>query len=121
MIPQNAKDDVTPIRIENRKYSGIQEIGFTIGPSGDEHFIINLHTTPPGPEGYPRGGYFTAIPISPLSYRVKHPTRAAYKRNSATEITLWDDHNTSHCIVSTNKIVDTLESECLMYNLPEKK
>ncbi len=122
MKSKNPKTDSTRISFDGQKYCGIKELGFSVLPGKtDEHFIVNLHTSPVSPTDSVRGGYFTCIPISPLSYRRKSPTSVSYFRSGLNRMMISNDWGHPYNIVSTKTIIDELVMECKQYGIPEQE
>jgi hypothetical protein len=104
----NNTNDETFVSLDRHLYVGIKELGFTDGGI----FTVCLYTTPADVTGKRRGSFSTCIPISPLSYRKKNVTQAAFKRKSTRTIIIYDDRGSSTTIASCKRIIDILEKEC---------
>ena len=77
--------------------------------------MIDLHSCPP-PE--PRGGYFTCLPISPLSWREKHESRVMVEDHGKF-VTLTDDWGRQHSIYARRLVLKALLAECREQKVPE--
>ena len=93
------------IWFDGHEYFGAEKIGFT----EDFHFVVDLYTTPlPAP----RGGYFTCLPISPVSYRRTQRKTKTAVRDDGDSITVFDDWGNGHTINSEREVLDLLLAEC---------
>ena len=105
------KDVEEPVAIGRlNRFVGIGELGF----NEDGALIASMFTTPPPT---PRGTWFTAFPISPLSYRKTNPTKAAVARGKDC-LVIYDDYGTANTINASRQILDDLLTDCLANGLP---
>jgi hypothetical protein len=95
------------------RFTGIRELGF----NERDTFVVDAWTTP---AGEPRGSYLTTVPISPLSYRRRDPTAAAYRR-TLTTLTLYSDAGHTTTIGAPADVIDALTLECMARELPRKE
>ena len=100
----------------SREFAGIRELGFNQRGA----FVIDAWTTPPVPAGEPRGTYFTALAISPLEYRVKHPGLSGFAY-SDFGLAIWDDWGNATEINAPNDVLAEIEQDCIANGLPERK
>lgn len=100
-----------PVVFEGRPYAGIRELGFT--KSGT--FIVSLWPCPP-PE--PRGGYFTALPISSREYRHQHRTKTCFRDDGGTLI-VFCDWGRPHRFAAERELLATLIADCRENGLDE--
>jgi hypothetical protein len=92
------------------EFTGICELGFSTHGS----FVVHAWTTPPGS---PRGSYFTSVPISPLSYRRKYRTCAAFDRLGG-ELVVYCDYGKPYTVAASLDVIDALERECVANEIP---
>jgi len=103
--------DDSHIKWEGRQYFEARELGFSL----DGGCIVSLFTTEPAEH---RGGYFTAIPISPPAYREKHPTKAAVYDNG-NELVVYCDWGRSHRIGASRKVIERLLVDAADNKIPQ--
>src|SRR3954470_20205891 len=92
------------VHFDGRQFYGAEEIGFTSRGS----FIVKAFTTPP-PK--PQGGYFTALPISPLDHRREHGSRVRVM-DEGDSIVVVDDWGKRYRILTVRPVLDSLLREC---------
>jgi len=101
--------DNSPIEWGGRQYFEARELGFS------EHgFVVSLFTTKPDEH---RGSYFTCVPISPLTYRKKYPTKAAV-RDWGTELIIYCDWGRSHRIKTSRSTIEKLLADADANEIP---
>jgi hypothetical protein len=103
-------DDARVAVFEGRAFHGIRELGFNERGA----FVLGFHTTP---APMPRGGYFTALAISPASYRKSHPTKCCFV-DEGRQVVVYDDWGRMHRIAASRDVLDALIRNMQANNLP---
>lgn len=103
--------DTRKVVFAGQMYCGIRELGFT----DDGYFVASFYTTPPP---LPRGGFFTAIPISPADYRAKTPTKCGFVVGQGQLIVL-DDWGNATRITAEPSVIYALIENVRAHDLPD--
>lgn len=104
-------DDSRVVVFDGRAFHGVRELGF----SERGGFVADFHTTP---APMPRGGYFTALAISPADYRRKRPTKASFT-DEGRQVIVRDDWGSMTRIAAPRDMLDQLVANMRAHELPE--
>lgn len=105
-------DDSRVVVFEGRAYYGIRELG--VNERGS--FIVSLHSTR---APMPRGGYFTALAISPPDYRKSNKTKTGFV-DEQRQVVVYDDWGTACRIATERKVLDALVANMRANGIPER-
>lgn len=107
MIKPNDINESTEIWIGDRRFYGIEELGF----NEEGHFVLSLYTTEVDNDPR-RGEFYSGLPISPKEYRREKPTKAAAEVSSVNTVIIYDDYGKPTPItICDRKIFDRLIDE----------